>query len=282
MIRDVFMRFPGGAAKVFTLSYDDGIIYDRPLVEMFNKYHVKGTFNLNSDGIIKAGLDPNSGKRPRLNQDQLRELFDGTEHEIAVHTCNHPSLAAIPQASAVSQIVNDREILERMFGRIIRGMAYPNGTWAVDDKTVEAARCAGIVYARGTKSTHRFDLPTGDFLRLEPTCHHNDKDIFSLINTFLAEPAKRFPLMFYVWGHSYEFDDKNNWDHMERVLAAISGRDDIWYATNIEIFDYINAFKQLQFSVDMSMIHNPTATDLYFANGDGIVHKIGAGQTLFR
>ena len=57
MIRDVFMRFPGGAAKVFTLSYDDGIIYDRPLVEMFNKYHVKGTFNLNSDGIIKAGLD---------------------------------------------------------------------------------------------------------------------------------------------------------------------------------------------------------------------------------
>lgn len=282
MIRDVFMRFPGGAAKVFTLSYDDGIIYDRPLVEMFNKYHVKGTFNLNSDGIIKAGLDPNSGKRPRLNQDQLRELFDGTEHEIAVHTCNHPSLAAIPQASAVSQIVNDREILERMFGRIIRGMAYPNGTWAVDDKTVEAARCAGIVYARGTKSTHRFDLPTGDFLRLEPTCHHNDKDIFSLINTFLAEPAKRFPLMFYVWGHSYEFDDKNNWDHMERVLAAISGRDDIWYATNIEIFDYINAFKQLQFSVDMSMIHNPTTTDLYFAHSDGIVHKIGAGQTLFR
>lgn len=282
MIRDVFMRFPGGAAKVFTLSYDDGIIYDRPLVEMFNKYHVKGTFNLNSDGIIKAGLDPNSGKRPRLNQDQLRELFDGTEHEIAVHTCNHPSLAAIPQASAVSQIVNDREILERMFGRIIRGMAYPNGTWAVDDKTVEAARCAGIVYARGTKSTHRFDLPTGDFLRLEPTCHHNDKDIFSLINTFLAEPANRFPLMFYVWGHSYEFNDKNNWDHMEKVLTAISGRDDVWYATNIEIFDYINAFKQLQFSVDMSMIHNPTATDLYFANGDGIVHKIGAGQTLFR
>ncbi len=282
MIRNVFMRFPGGAAKVFTLSYDDGIIFDRTLIEMFNKYHVKGTFNLNSDGIIKAGEDPNSGKRPRLNQSELRELFEGSEHEIAVHTCTHPSLAAIPQASAVSQIVNDREQLEKMFGRIVRGMAYPNGTWAVDDKTVEAARCAGIVYARGTRSTRKFDLPTGDFLRLEPTCHHNDKEIFSLIDTFLTDPANRYPLMFYVWGHSYEFNDKNNWDHMEKVLAAISGRDDIWYATNIEIFDYINAFKQLRFSVDMSMVHNPTSTDLYFAGNNGQIEKICAGQTVLR
>jgi hypothetical protein len=282
MIRDVFMRFPGGAAKVFTLSYDDGIVYDKPLVEMFNKYHVKGTFNLNSDGIVKAGENPNSGKRPRLNLHQLTELFEGTEHEIAVHTCNHPSLAAIPQASAVSQIVNDREMLEKMFGRIIRGMAYPNGTWAVDDKTVEAARCAGIVYARGTRSTHSFVLPIGDPLRLEPTCHHNDKEIFNLIDKFLEDPAGRFPLMFYVWGHSYEFNDKNNWDHMEAVLSKIANRDDVWYATNIEICDYVNAFKQLRFSVDMSMIHNPTATDLYFAHGDGIVQKIEAGQTLIR
>ena len=96
MIRDVFMRFPEGKAKVFTLSYDDGTIYDRPLVEMLNKYNVKGTFNLNSDGIIKAGENPKSGKRPRLNQSELAALFEGTDHEIAVHTCNHPSLAAIP------------------------------------------------------------------------------------------------------------------------------------------------------------------------------------------
>lgn len=281
MIRDIYMRFPGGRAKVFTLSYDDGIIFDKPLVEMFNKYNVKGTFNLNSDGIIKAGENPNSGKRPRLNRDQLAELFEGTGHEIAVHTCNHPSLAAIPQASAVSQIVNDRETLEKMFGRIIRGMAYPNGSWAVDDKSVEAAKCAGIVYSRGTHPTHSFELPTSDFLRFEPTCHHNDKDIFSLINSFLENPAKRFPLMFYVWGHSYEFDDKNNWDHMEKVLEAIANRDDVWYATNIEIFDYINAFNQLQFSVDMSMVHNPTATDLYF-ECQGEITKIGAGETLFR
>ena len=277
MIRSAFMRFPGGLAKVFTLSYDDGTLFDKPLVEMFNKYHVKGTFNLNSGSII----NPKNGKRPRLSQEELLELFEGTEHEIAVHTCNHPSLATIPQASAVSQIVNDREALEKMFGRIVRGMAYPNGTWAVDDKSVEAARCAGIVYSRGTRSTHKFDLPTGDFLRLEPTCHHNDKDIFNLIDSFLADPVSRFPLMFYVWGHSYEFDEKNNWDHMEKVLSVIAGREDIWYATNIEIFDYINAFNQLQFSVDMSMVHNPTAVDLYFANSNGQVDKVGAGQTLF-
>ena len=282
MIHSMFMRFPSGKAKVFTLSYNDGTVFDRPLIELFNKYHVKATFNLNSGRIIKANENPNRETRPRLNQRELSELFEGTDHEIAVHTCTHPSLATIPQASAVSQIVNDRKALEKMFGRIVRGMAYPNGTWAVDDKSVEAARCAGIVYARGTRATHKFDLPTGDFLRLEPTCHHNDAAIFELIDSFLADPVKRFPLMLYVWGHSYEFDDKNNWDHMEKVLSAVAGRDDVWYATNIEIFDYINAFNQLQFSVDMSMVHNPTAVDLCFENSKGEIEKISAGQTLMR
>ena len=40
------LLFPGGRNKVFTLSYDDGVTQDRRLVEIFNKYSVKCTFNL--------------------------------------------------------------------------------------------------------------------------------------------------------------------------------------------------------------------------------------------
>ena len=40
------LLFPGGRNKVFTLSYDDGVTQDRRLVEIFNKYNVKCTFNL--------------------------------------------------------------------------------------------------------------------------------------------------------------------------------------------------------------------------------------------
>ena len=43
--------FPEGKQSAFTLSYDDGQIYDRKLVEMFNRYGLKGTFHLNSGTI---------------------------------------------------------------------------------------------------------------------------------------------------------------------------------------------------------------------------------------
>ena len=37
-----------GKQKAVTFSYDDGVCQDRRLVDMFNYYHVKATFNINS------------------------------------------------------------------------------------------------------------------------------------------------------------------------------------------------------------------------------------------
>ena len=48
------------------------------------------------------------------------------------------------------------------------------------------------------------------------------------------------PLLFYLWGHSYEFDDDDNWDTIEKFLQKAGCRDDVWYATNIEVYDCIN------------------------------------------
>ena len=43
----VFVRFPDGRRKAFTLSYDDGHICDERLINIFDTYGLKGTFNLN-------------------------------------------------------------------------------------------------------------------------------------------------------------------------------------------------------------------------------------------
>ena len=51
--------------------------------------------------------------------------------------------------------------------------------------------------------------------------------------------------MMYVWGHSYEFTDQNNWELMEQFCEMMSGKEDIWYATNIEIVDYMKAAENL-------------------------------------
>ena len=75
----------------------------------------------------------------------------------------------------------------------------------------------------------------------------------------------------YVWGHAKEFEVDGNWDLIEEFCKMMSGREDIWYATNIEIVDYWNAVKQLRFSADCSMVYNPTAMKLWFAyDGEGV------------
>lgn len=79
--------------------------------------------------------------------------------------------------------------------------------------------------------------------------------------------------MFYVWGHTFEFENNNNWDVIERLLSTVGGRDDIWYATNMEIYEYVQAFQSLDISVDGRRIVNPTKIPLW-VEIDGGVYEI--------
>ena len=40
--------FPGGKSRAFTLSYDDGVVQDRRLAEIFRERGLKCTFNIGS------------------------------------------------------------------------------------------------------------------------------------------------------------------------------------------------------------------------------------------
>lgn len=44
-----------GRNKFLTFSYDDGVTQDKRLVKIFNKYHLKATFNINSSLLGKPG-----------------------------------------------------------------------------------------------------------------------------------------------------------------------------------------------------------------------------------
>ena len=86
------------------------------------------------------------------------------------------------------------------------------------------------------------------------------------------------PVM-YVWGHSFEFNNDKNWDKMEKFCDKIAGNDDVWYATNIEIVDYVNATRALKFSWDRRLIYNPSAIDVWI-EVDGACVKIPNGETV--
>ena len=48
-------RFPGNKRIAFTMSWDDGVVEDKPLIKLFNELGLKGTFNLNSATFVNEG-----------------------------------------------------------------------------------------------------------------------------------------------------------------------------------------------------------------------------------
>lgn len=251
-----FMCFPNFKEKAVTFSYDDGVIYDKKLIEIFNRYGLKGTFNLSSGKFGKG--------RVNTKEDAL-ELYKNPCVEVAVHGYNHLSLASVDTAVATNDVLLNRKELEETFGHIVKGMAYANGSY--DDSVVEILKNCGINYSRTVAQTCEFNLPN-EWLKWHPTCHHNYPKLMELAETFINLKRSNYAWfysakVFYVWGHSYEFNDKNNWEVIEKLAEFISGREDIWYATNGEIYDYVNAYDKLEWSVDGKVVYNPTSVDLY-------------------
>ena len=276
----VLLRFPNFKAKAFTLSYDDGVRQDKRLVSIMKRYNIKGTFNINSGRFSDEYAGEEKG---HMTIDEALELYKCDNCEVAVHGVEHLSLAESPTELAVYDIISDRLNLENIFGGIIKGMAYANGS--LSDDVVNILKCCGINYSRTTLSTESFIIPE-NWLKLNPTCHHDNPRIFDLAKTFIETDYTnayfwgRKPLLFYVWGHSYEFDNNNNWERIEKLLEYVSNKDDVWYATNGEIYNYVKAYDSLIFSVDGKTITNPTSTDVYLSYIGNINVLVPKGETI--
>jgi len=271
------MRFPGGKAKALTLSYDDAVQQDLRLMTILNKYGLKCTFNINTGLFAEEGHEYSKGQiHRRMTEKEAVSLYKDSGHEVAVHALTHPFLEQLPANLVIKEIMEDRKNIERLFGKIARGMAYPFGTY--NDEVVSILKSCGIAYARTVHSTESFSIPT-DWLRLPATCHHNNPKLPELTDKFINEKPFGSPWLFYLWGHSYEFEADNNWELIEDFAKKVSNREDIWYATNIEIYDYVQAYNQLIFSMDESMVYNPSAFVIYFIFNRQM-YSIQPGETL--
>ena len=271
----MFMRFPGGKTKALTLSYDDGVDQDIRLMEIMKKHGLKGTFNISSGLYAAEGtVYPEGNVHRRMTKKMAEELYKDSGMEIASHALTHPFLEQLPINVCTREVLQDRENLEEQFGGLVRGMAYPYGTY--NDEVVDILKKCGIVYSRTTISSHKFDIPK-DWLRLEATCHHRDPKLMELAHQLAEGEFNRAPALFYLWGHSYEFEQQDNWNVIEEFAEYMGGRDDIWYATNIEIYDYVEAYGQLRFSVNGKRVYNPTNTVIYF-NKNSVDYCVKPGE----
>lgn len=272
-----FMRYPGGRAKAVTLSYDDGVQQDMHMIELMKQYGVKGTFNLNSARFITRDHVYPEGKvwRAMVDEDVV-PTYDPSICSVATHSAHHPTLLNASTAEIAEEILSDRMKLEKLFGRVVKGHAIPNGPY--DETTIAVGKMCGLKYMRTTKATGSYAYPKS-LLPLDPTCDHNDPRLMTLTESFLKETPKENPFLLYVWGHTYTFEGENNWYIIEDFFKLVSGKDEVWYATNDEIFDYAEKFNMLECSANGHIISNPTDTEIWFLAGDS-VRSIKPGETI--
>lgn len=261
------MRFvyPNGKEKALTFSYDDAQYYDRELVAIFNKYNMKATFHLNS-GTLGGDIF--------IKKEEVKDLYKG--HEIAVHGVDHKNLPGLTDPLKVHEVWEDRKNLEEITGGFVQGMSYAFGRYS--DEIITLLKSLGIKYSRTVNSTSEY-YPPNDFMAWHPTCHHGHPNLMNLGKNFLNVPDYvELPLM-YVWGHSFEFAGENGFEVIEKFCELMTGKDDIWYATNIEICEYITATRSLEFTADTKTVKNPTSITVFYKEGNE-VKQIPGGSVI--
>lgn len=224
-----------GKLKAVTFSFDDGVTQDRRLVELFNKYGLRCTFNINSELLGKPGELKVAGvpvSHNKVNPEEVASLYAG--HEVAVHTLTHPRLPDIEdEEEIVRQVEGDRINLEKLSGGPVIGMAYPCGGVNNDDRVAEIiGRRTPIRYSRTITSSYSFE-PQTNLLRFNPTVHAVQDELFPLAEKFIGLKPET-PQLYYIWGHSYEFDVADGWTRFEELCKLLANRDDIAYLTNKE------------------------------------------------
>jgi len=224
--------FPGGLGKALVLSMDDGPVQDRRLIEFLGRHGVRGTFHLSSGRF---------GQPDYIDSEEVVSLY--ADHEVSTHSVSHPYLDSLSRTEIAAEVGDDRAALSQLLGQDVRGHAYPFG--AHNATVIEVLDELGIAYARTTNQTRDFRLPT-DLLAWNPSCHHSIAG--ELAEGFLALPDHSLAL-FFIYGHSWELDSgepTNSWTYMEALMQRLGGRSNIWYATAIEVADYVHAIRTVQ------------------------------------
>ena len=219
------------AKKSVTFSFDDGVKQDAPLVELFDKYGIKCTFNLNT-GLanekcrwVYKGVDV-----IHMNKAELLGLYKG--HEVAVHSLTHPFLEKLDEEKIYKEIYEDKCNLEDWYGEEVVGMAYPYGTY--DERVLEVLKRCSIKYARTIQRTPEF-TPQSDLLQLKTSCCFSNPDLHAVIDSFLASESNQKQVL-YIWGHSYQIGVDMSWEDFEEMCKKLVSHKDLVFETNKDAF----------------------------------------------
>ncbi len=158
-------------------------------------------------------------------------------------------------------------------------MSYPFGTY--NDSVLKTVRICGILYSRTVITTDDFRLPENFHLAsyMSLLC----RQPYGACREISGGQRRRrisftFPL-FMCGDMLTSWMPTRNWEGIENFFARLGNKEDIWYASNIEICQYILAVRSLVYSSTGDYIFNPTCTDVWLMI-DGRPYQIPSGKTV--
>ncbi len=215
--------------KYFVFCIEDGTIYDRNVISIFNKYNIRATFALNSGLDYFVWYKDDKPVR-RLSLPNNVDLYNN--HEVASHSLTHPHLTMCPDEIILKEVGEDINNLENIFHREIKTFTFPFSDF--DERCINLikdnfhTKCIGLPYF--DKS---FSLPKDTF-HIPFTIFGID-DALRLIDEFINGDGTLF---IYV-GHSYDFEFDNSYEKLEKLCQILTKNHEIANITMSEIADIL-------------------------------------------
>lgn len=249
--------YPGGKTKAFILTYDDGVEEDIKFVGLIEKYNLKGCFNLNF-GLMENQFEwkhPSGKTIKRLSLQTAVKLYKN--HEIASHTMTHPNLENLKKNEILLEMCRDKENLELLFERKVRGFAIPFSFFSPLVKKCIKKSC----FEYGRISEESFSLePATDYFAWKPSIFHLNDKLENFVNSFLQ--TDRELAICTIAGHSYDLEVENKWGLLENIFKRINDNENILSMTMAENTDYLKEMRKC--SVANEKITNNSPITLWF------------------
>ena len=211
--------------------WDDGVLDDIRLCDLFREKNAKASFNLN------MGLHGEQRGQPwrykdckdvqRLSRAELTTVY--ADFTIANHSLTHAWPSRIALDDWKYEVTENRKQLQDLFQQPIHGFAYPFGDSTPESQAV--IQDNGHLYAR-TCANATPCFPPEDPMLMPTDCHFAAPDFWERFENAKAANAS----VFYFWGHSFEMLDETYWQAFSDKLDRLNANPETEWAELPELF----------------------------------------------
>lgn len=203
--------------KLFVFAIDDGTVFDKKTIAIFNKYGISATFNLNS-GLQDFVWNKDWLEVRRLRLEENKDIYNG--HEVASHSLTHTFLTSLSDEDVYREVKEDIDNLRNIFGRDIESFSFPFDGY--DERTINIIKSLGI--------THIILPDIDDSFSYPPDAYHikvtswNIGDALDKVKRFIEDEEAE---LFVYLSHSYDYEYDNSYDKLEELCKIVSENEDI-------------------------------------------------------